>query len=70
MIYRDISLTVTSIPIPRPTHPVLYVPGAFSPGVKRHGREADPSLPPSAEVKNGGAIHGRPMRLHSAMFNS
>jgi hypothetical protein len=32
--------------------PIQWVPGAFSPEVKRPGREADHSLPSSAEVKN------------------
>jgi hypothetical protein len=31
--------------------PVLWVPGALSPGVKRPGREVDHSPPTSAEVK-------------------
>jgi hypothetical protein len=31
--------------------PILWVPGALSPGVKRPGREADHSPPTSAEVK-------------------
>jgi hypothetical protein len=31
--------------------PVQWVPGAFSPGVKRPGREAEHSPPTSAEVK-------------------
>jgi hypothetical protein len=35
-----------------PTHPpIQWVPGALSMGVKRPGREADHSLPSSAEVK-------------------
>jgi hypothetical protein len=36
--------------------PTQWVPGALSAGVKRPGRGADHSLPPSAEVNNGGAI--------------
>jgi hypothetical protein len=32
-------------------HPIQWVPGALSLGVKRPGREADHSPPPSAEVK-------------------
>jgi hypothetical protein len=31
--------------------PIQWVSGAFSPGVKRPGREADHSPPASAEVK-------------------
>jgi hypothetical protein len=34
--------------------------GGFSLEVKREGREADHSLPSSAEVMNGGAIHPLP----------
>jgi hypothetical protein len=34
-----------------PTQPIYWIPGAVSPGVKRPGREADPSLATSAEVK-------------------
>jgi hypothetical protein len=42
----------------RPDHfgstqpPIQWVPGAFSPGVKRPGREADHSPPANAELKN------------------
>jgi hypothetical protein len=36
--------------------PQTEVPEAVSSEVKRQGHEADHSLPPSAEVKNGGAI--------------
>jgi hypothetical protein len=43
--------------------------GTFSPGVKRPGREANHSLPSSAEVKNGGAIPPRPICLHGIMLN-
>jgi hypothetical protein len=32
--------------------PIEWVPGVLSLGVKRPGREADHSPPPSAEVKN------------------
>jgi hypothetical protein len=40
-----------------PTKPhIEWVPGALSLRVKRPGREADNSLPSSAEVKNGGVI--------------
>jgi hypothetical protein len=31
--------------------PIQWVPGALSPGVKRQGREADHSLPTSAQIK-------------------
>jgi hypothetical protein len=36
--------------------PIQWVTVALSPEVKRSGREADHSPPPSAEVKNGEAI--------------
>jgi hypothetical protein len=36
--------------------PIQWVSGALSPEVRRPGREADHSSPPSAEVKNGGAV--------------
>jgi hypothetical protein len=32
-------------------HPIKWVPGALSPGVKRQGREADHSPPTIAEIK-------------------
>jgi hypothetical protein len=35
---------------------IQWVPGAFSPGVKRPWREAEHSYRPSTEVKNGGAV--------------
>jgi hypothetical protein len=40
------------------THSASYSvgTGAYFPGVKRPGREADHSLPSTAEVKKGGAI--------------
>jgi hypothetical protein len=43
--------------------------GGFSRGAKRQGREADHSLPSSAEVKNGGAIPLLPIRLHGVVLN-
>jgi hypothetical protein len=43
--------TTMSIPALRPTQaPVRWVSGDLSLGVKRPGREADPSPPSSAEV--------------------
>jgi hypothetical protein len=42
--------------------------GAFSPGVKRQGDEADHSPPSSAEVKEGGAIPPLP-HIHFIAFN-
>jgi hypothetical protein len=43
--------------------PIQWVSGAFSPGVKRPGREADHSPPCDAELKKGGVY------LHSSMFS-
>jgi hypothetical protein len=44
--------TTTSRPALRSTHPPLHwVPGALSLGLKRLGREADHSLPSSADIK-------------------
>jgi hypothetical protein len=45
--------TTASRPALEPTQPPIHsVPVAISPEIKRPGREADSSLPPSAEVKN------------------
>jgi hypothetical protein len=51
---RVFPLTSVSRPALRPTHPpVQWVTGVLSPGVKaRPGRDADHSLPFSAEVEN------------------
>jgi hypothetical protein len=38
------------------TPPMQWVPGTLTPGVKSLGREADYSLPPSAEVEHDGTI--------------
>jgi hypothetical protein len=46
-------LSTSSRPVFGPTQPpIQWVPGPLSPGVKRLGREADHSLPTSAEAKN------------------
>jgi hypothetical protein len=42
---------------------------ALSPGLKRPGREADESLPPSVEVKNSGTISPLPHRFHGVVLN-
>jgi hypothetical protein len=44
----------------RPEQPTQWVPGVYSPGVKRLGREAGHSPPLSAEVKNSRAISPLP----------
>jgi hypothetical protein len=48
---------ILSRPALGPTqHPIQWVPGALSPGIKPPELEADHSPPSSVEVKNGGAI--------------
>jgi hypothetical protein len=49
-------------------HPIQWVPGDPSLGVKRPGREVDHSSSSSAEVKNGGAIP--PLPLTSSWHNT
>jgi hypothetical protein len=49
--------------------PIQWVQATLSPGVKWPEREADQSLPSSAEVSNDGAIHPLPIRLHVIMLN-
>jgi hypothetical protein len=54
--------SVASRPALRPTQPpIQWVPGALSPRVKRSGRGADHSPPPSAEVSNGILIPSLPL---------
>jgi hypothetical protein len=64
---RSISITTVSRPAQRPAQPPMeWVPGAFSPGVKRLEREADYLYPYSANVKNGAIVSstcGQPNRL-------
>jgi hypothetical protein len=49
---RIFLFTTASRPVLEPTQPpIQWVPGSLSLGVKRQGREADHSPPPSAEVK-------------------
>jgi hypothetical protein len=49
---RNFNFCMSSWPSLGPTQtPIQYVPGAFSPGLKRQGREADHSPPTSLEVK-------------------
>jgi hypothetical protein len=47
--------------------PIQWAPRILSPGVKWPGRVVDHSPPPSAGVKNGGAI---PPLLHMSSWNS
>jgi hypothetical protein len=46
--------------------PIQWVPGALSLGVKRLGREADHSLPSSAEVKNAWSCTSAPQYVFMA----
>jgi hypothetical protein len=46
---------------------VVRVPGALSPGVKRPGREADQSLPTSAEIKNPWIYTSTPLYVFMAL---
>jgi hypothetical protein len=58
---RFFVFSIVSRPSPGSTrHPLQWVPGALSLGVKRSVRKADRSPPSSAEVKNGGAISPLP----------
>jgi hypothetical protein len=50
-------------------HPIQWLLGARSPGVKRQGREAALQPPSSAHVKNGGAKHPLPICLHGIVLN-
>jgi hypothetical protein len=60
---------LTFRPALRPTPPpIQWVAGALSPRVKRPGREADHSLPPSVGIKNDGAIP--PFLLISSWHNA
>jgi hypothetical protein len=52
--------------------PIQWVPGAFPPGVKRPGREADHSLPSTAEVKECVELYFHstpPIRLHGLVLS-
>jgi hypothetical protein len=49
--------------------PIRWVPGTLSPVAKHLGREADHSLPSSAEVKNGGAYVCCYIHPHGMMHN-
>jgi hypothetical protein len=64
-------LTTMSRTVLGPTQPPnQWVPGAFSMGVKRPGREADHSPPSSAEVKGRVELYFHsPIRLHGVVFS-
>jgi hypothetical protein len=62
--------TTASRPALGPTQPPLqWVPGATSLGVKRPGREADHSLPSSADVKNAWNHTSTTVRLHGVVLS-
>jgi hypothetical protein len=63
--------TTASRPAQGPTQPsILWVPGVFSLGVKRLGREADHSPPSSAEVKKAwNYTSTSPVRLYVVVFS-
>jgi hypothetical protein len=46
----------STLPLVLSQPPIQWVPGTSSPGIKRPKRETGHSLPPIAEVKNGGDI--------------
>jgi hypothetical protein len=59
---------IASRPALGPTQPpIQWILGAVSPWVKRPGREADHSPPPSATVKNGRALPPLP---HTSFWHS
>jgi hypothetical protein len=65
---RDVS-AYHNLKIPSGAHPVSYTTGtkAISLGIKKKlGSEADHSTPPSAEVKNCGAIPPLPPHVFKA----
>jgi hypothetical protein len=64
---RFILFSKASKPALRPTQsPIQWILGPLSLGIKQHGREADHSLPSSAEVKNGGTI---PLLPHTSLWH-
>jgi hypothetical protein len=67
----NLLFTTASRPTLGPTQPpIQWVLGALSSGVQRPGREADHSLPSSAEVKNAWSYTSTPpLRLHGVVLN-
>jgi hypothetical protein len=63
--------TIVSRMALRPTQPpIQWVPGTFSRGVKRPGREAHHSPPSSAEIKNPWIFTSTPpIRLHGVVLS-
>jgi len=66
-----ILFTTASIPPLRPTQPPSqWIPGALSLGVNRPGREADPSPPSNAEVKECVELYFHsPIRLNGVVLS-
>jgi hypothetical protein len=62
-----LSSTSSRPTLQHPQPPSQWVPGTFSSGLKRQGRQTDPLPPCSSEVKNGGAI---PPLLHMSSWHS
>jgi hypothetical protein len=57
----NVSLLLTHREILGPNQPVIQRGPGYFPGVKRPGREADHSSPPSAEVKNEWSYPSAPL---------
>jgi hypothetical protein len=67
---QDLLFFTASRPALRPIQaPIQWVPWTLSPGVKRPRHETDHLPPPSAEVKNGGAINHFLILLHGVVLN-
>jgi hypothetical protein len=61
--------TASRPPLGPTQSPIEWVPGTVSSGIKLQEREADLSLPSSAEVKNSGAIPPLYIGLYVVVFN-
>jgi hypothetical protein len=67
---KNFHFSTSSIPALGPPASYSMGAGALSPGVKRMGREADHSPPPSAEVKKTLSLYiHSPIRLHGVVLN-
>jgi hypothetical protein len=67
--HKILLFSVTSRQDLGPTQPpTQLVPRAVFSGLKRPGHEDYQSPPPSAEIKNGGAISLLPIRLHGVVL--
>jgi hypothetical protein len=71
LVQEVFSFTTASRPALGPTQPpIKLTPRALSPGVKRPVREAYPSLPSSADVKNvWNYTSTPPIRLHGVLLS-